>query len=153
MSEPEKSEEQILFPDEVVEGITLRPWSYGKLCEMAPIFYEARKTMKKENLSLSDVFKVDGVSQIQDLLQGGSDVDIEKMIDLGGVFDFVILILPHSREIIARTIGLPSSEIEAWDLKKGTLIFLKIISQNLEHVKNLFGLRTAKKVESPPAVA
>jgi hypothetical protein len=110
----DQSELDILFPEIEVEGVRLRPWSLGQVVDLAPVFTALSKGMKENGITLTN---------------------IESRMD-----DFVLLVMPYMARIIAVSARLPEEEVRAWPLNKATMIAMSILSQNVEHLKNSFGL-------------
>ncbi len=110
----EKNEMRILFPEEEVEGVKLRPWGLGQSVDLAPTIEKVVGEIQSRGIGLNQ---------------------IEEKID-----QLIFAIFPHVVEIIRVTTGLDEKEIRSWPMIKGTLIFLVIVNQNLVHLKNSFGL-------------
>jgi hypothetical protein len=110
----EKDEIKTLFPEIDIEGVKLRPWTFGQFVEMGPILHQivmaARNTgMKPEELE-------------------------DRIPEL------ILITSPFIPEIVAKTTGLSQDEIKSWPPDKGIAVLLGIMTQNTERLKNLFGL-------------
>jgi hypothetical protein len=112
----EKTETEILFPEEEVAGEKVRPWDFGKLAQMAPYVIPMAKKMNEMGLT-------------RDNMQ-------QKLTE-----DLVPLLLPFSVPIVARTLGKDEAEVSKWHPSKGGFVFMVILNQNMESIKNFFGLR------------
>jgi len=111
----EKSELEILFPEIEVDGFTIRPWDFGKVASMGPILARIFAEVKKAGITLKDI-----------------DSRMEEA---------VMLALPWAPDIVAKTLNLDVEEVRQWkELNKAFKIMLVIFNQNLEHIKNSFGL-------------
>ena len=112
----EKTDLEILFPEVEVEGVKVRPWSLGQLIDLAPIFESIAIDLKNRNVKIEHL---------------GAD---EKINDL------ILSFLPHVAKIISKTIQEDESVVREWPLRKATATILTIITQNIEQIKNSFGL-------------
>ncbi len=112
----EKNEIEILFPEIEVEGVKVRPWSLGQLIDLAPIFESIAIDLKKRNVKVEHL---------------GTDEKINELI---------LSFLPYVAKIISVTIKEDEKVVREWSLKKATAIILTIMTQNLEQIKNSFGL-------------
>jgi hypothetical protein len=111
--EAKKSESEILFPEIEVEGIKIKPWSFGQLADVSP----ALRRMSAE--------------------AGLAGVTIENIesrpMDIG------LIMMAEAPEVVARTIGMPLVDVRAWPIEKSVPVFMAIVMQNLERIKNFFG--------------
>jgi len=110
----EASEIDILFPEIEVEGVKLRPWSLGQVADLAPSFMAIVKALRDSGIAFSE---------------------IEARME-----EFVLVISPHAPKIISITAKIPEAEVREWPLAKATVVTMAILNQNVEHLKNSFGL-------------
>jgi hypothetical protein len=127
MTQKEKSEQEILFPEIEVEGVTLRPCSFGQLANMGPVLQKVMVEAKNCGFTQKD-------------FDNDQEIDLEKFANL------LLVVAPLIPEIVAKTTMLPKSEIDNWDLDKGVKVFLAIMTQNMDKIKNSFGLRLRRTV-------
>jgi hypothetical protein len=122
----EKTETEILFPEQEVDGITVHPWTFGQIAKLSPIFRLIASDLRESEIPVDEL-----------------ESRMSEVILIAG---------KYAPSIVAATINLPIAEVEQWPPEKGIKLLFTIISQNLEHIKNSFGLGIAKKVENPPEV-
>jgi hypothetical protein len=111
--EKPKSDEEILFPEVEIQGIKLKPWSFGQLSRVSPALRKGAKA----------------------LIDGGMTMDNLK----DHVSDVAFVLLEQGPEIISHTTGIALAEIQEWDPVKAIPVLIVIVSQNLEKIKNFFG--------------
>jgi hypothetical protein len=114
--EEEKNEEQILFPEAEVNGITIKPWTFGKLFKVSGMLEKIIN--KVENKKLDDIFSKDFVSYVE-------------LATL-----FTTLLSEEMLEIIAITLEKPKEEVESFDVGTGVEIAVVIFHQNKSIIKN-----------------
>jgi len=119
----EKSETEVLFPEQEIDGITVRPWTFGQIAKLSPIFRLIASDLRESEIP---------VDQLESRMS-----------------EVILIAGKYAPSIVAATINLPITEVEQWPPEKGVKLLFTIISQNLEHVKNSFGLGIARKVENP----
>jgi hypothetical protein len=124
--EEEKNDAQILVPDIEVAGVKVRPWTMKQFFAMAPITMRIIQTLEA---------KEGGLSNFDALMKGEAKPEtiLQILADLG----------PFVPEIISKTIDMPEEEVERMEFDKAMSIALVITIQNVEKLKNLFGLATA----------
>lgn len=115
MSDEQKNEMAVLFPEMEVQGIKLRPWALGDIADLTPTFAVAARELITKGFTLNDL-------------------DDEKQI-----MEMAFIILPHIPRIISVTAKMGEEEVRKWDLGKSTTVFVAIIYQNLDNLKNCFG--------------
>jgi len=109
-----KSDMEVLFPDEEVEGYKIRPWSLGQIAEISPFLLKGLKAARDAG---ADIMKPE--SHIPELTLGFTS---------------------YAPDILSKTLDI--SRDEAWSLPtdKAAVILLAVLSQNVEYLKNSFGL-------------
>ncbi|MCK9597688.1 MAG: hypothetical protein M0R06_01530 [Sphaerochaeta sp.] len=127
MDQDGKDEQGILFPEIEVEGLILRPWSFGQLANMGPVLQKVMAEAKNCGFTPKD-------------FDEGEEIDLEKFANL------LLTVAPLVPEIVAKTTMLSRSEIDNWDPDKGVKVFLAILTQNMDKIKNSFGLSLRRKV-------
>ena len=125
-----KSEQEILFPDIEVEGITVRPWSFGQLAYMGPTLHKIMLEAQKCGFTADDFS------------------DKTKELDMIKVSSLIMLVSPFVPEMVSMTTGIKRTEVESWPPEKGVAVFLTILSQNADKLKNLYGL-SARMTKAP----
>lgn len=120
MVENKKTDEEILFEEAEIEGIKVKPWSFGVLFEI---------TEDLENI----IAKLDS---------GG--VDIDKLLIEGLTWSGMVRLFasaaPHILRIIARTTGTDIEEIKDLPMDAGIKLAMLIYAQNVEQIKNALSL-------------
>jgi hypothetical protein len=115
MAEKEKkSEINKLFPTAKGIDYEIKPWSLGNLADLSNVLGSLILKVREEEIKIDDL-----------------DKKIPEMITW---------VLPYAPEIIAKTLNLDLKEVRDFPIDKATQIIITIISQNLEHLKNSFGL-------------
>lgn len=114
MLQQEKTEMNTLFPEIEVQGYTIKPWTLGDLADMAMSIGQIIMSMRNYGITLED---------------------IEKSIP-----ELITIIFPYAPDIIAKTLKIDMGEARGLDPVKATEILLTILTQNIEHIKNSFGL-------------
>lgn len=117
-----KADTEVLFPGVEVEGYKVKPWRFGELADLSPMLGEIVQKVQAY-----------GIKSLKDLSI--------RMVEV------IPLILPYTPSIAAKTLGISEDEVRAWPINKATMILLTIMNQNLEYLKNCFGL--AKMAASP----
>lgn len=128
MMNEEKNSLEVLFPEEEIEGVKVRPWSLGQSVSLAPTFEKVIAEIKARGIEIDK---------------------LEEQID-----QLVFAIFPHIIRIIHVTTGIEEKEIECWPISKGTAVVLTIMAQNMNHLKNSFGLtrQVFQKFKATPQV-
>ena len=127
MSKKKVPEEVVLFPEIEIEGIVLKPWTFGILASISPQL-EAIFTKLEEQNVMFDI----GLS-------------IETLLRM------YFAIAPYLVGIITKTTGLPVEEVEAMDIKKATKLTRIIWEQNKESLKNVLTLFGGPMEENKPS--
>ena len=135
-----KTEEEILFPDLVVEGIKLRPWTLGQYADLAPHFRKAKVMLQEGGIDFAKIEELIKALDAKD--EAEINEGLAKKI-VGPFFDIVMLVLPILPQVLSVTTGIPLSEVRGWDVKKITPVTIAVVTQNIEHLKNSFGLGTS----------
>jgi len=121
--EEKKVEEQVLFPEVVVEGITIKPWSFGMLFKVAPL--------------------VDSI--IDKIERKGINLDTDSLtLSWPVITKIFVCAADEILKVIAMTIGKPEEEISELGMDSGVKIALTIFKQNSQTIKNAFGLNPMK---------
>lgn len=114
--EEEKIDEEILFPEKVVKGIVVKPWSFGVLFEIT------------EDLEMI-LSKLDEVG-----------VDIDTMLASGITWTNMMKVFtvaaPHILRIIMLTTKEDEVTIKELSMSVGIEIALLIYAQNRDQIKN-----------------
>ena len=114
-----KSETEVLFPDIEVDGITVKPWSFGMLFELSE--HLAVVIDKCEQKDIDKIFRFD-----KDNLDI-KIVDAIKLLHIAG---------PEIKAIVAKTISLSEEEVTELDMGTGIKLAIAIFNQNKESIKN-----------------
>ena len=115
----EKTPEEILFPDVEVDGIIVKPWSFGMLFEISDSLEKVLDKMEEKGLTklINSVMDTEFISYI----------DIVKIFTIAG---------PQLRKIIALTLNKSEEEVAALDMKTGIQIVSVMFSLNSSTLKN-----------------
>ena len=111
-----KADSEILVPEKIIAGYKVCPWGICEISELSEVIAIICSKCKEKEITLENIN--------------------EKKID------FTKIVLVYAPEILRITLGMKSIE----DLKKiqprsaSIEMMLEIIGQNLEYLKNLFGL-------------
>lgn len=112
-------EETILFAEDKVGDIIIKPWSFGVLFDIT-----------------DDIENV--INKIEE-----NNIDIEKLFEQGISWKTMVKIFsiasPHILNIICLTTGQKKEVIRDLPLTDGVKIAFKIYLQNREQIKNVFG--------------
>jgi hypothetical protein len=121
--EEKKSDVEILFPDQEVYGVKVRPWTFSQFVSILPDLLGIRKNLKENGIE---------IGELENLRED----------DEGKILDFLVKLLPMipATTIVAKTIKEDVNKIEEWEFDKTAGIFLVILIQNAGRIKNFFGL-------------
>lgn len=122
----EKSDESILFPEEKIGDLVVKPWSFGMLFEISP--YLEIVVDKAEESGLIKKFE-----------ENTTFLSYPTMIKL-----FTIASKPMLM-IIAMTVGKDEDYIKSLDMETGMKLAVTIYNQNKSTISN-----SLKNVFSPP---
>jgi hypothetical protein len=114
----EKTDAEVLFPEVEAGGFKVGPWTLGNVIDLAPIFRAMAVVVKERGIKPAEAEK-----RIPELLE---------------------LALPFAPQIISVTVGITPAEARNLSVPRASVILLTIVSQNLEHLKNFFGLDLPK---------
>jgi membrane protein YqaA with SNARE-associated domain len=140
-----KDDAAVLFPEAMVEGYTLRPWTLAQAVALAPTLG-----------ALVGVVKESGIGEVllnfMDLLEPGQgdarDAFAKAQKEVTSILpELIPRFLPHAPKIISVSAGISEEEAGAMDLGKATVLLLSIVTQNVDYLKNFFGpanLKAAK---------
>lgn len=127
-----KSDEQILFPEEEIDGVTIKPWSFGMLFDIS-----------------SSLERVVDKAEMRGLL--------EEINTLEGTVPYTVFIKIFTvcseevLNIMSMTLNIDEEDIKKWNMQKGLKIAYKIYEQNrdviMDSVKNVFSTPPGKKEE------
>ncbi len=114
-----KTEESILFPEQKVGNIIVKPWSFGKLFDLSVLLEKA-------------LTKLDA-----------NGIDIEKALS-GTTISYVLiakffsLVSDEILDVISITLDKDKEEIKALSMEDGIKAAFIIFNQNKEIIKNAF---------------
>ena len=110
-----ETDEEILFPEFKVAGITVKPWSFGMLFELSAMLDAV-------------IQKVEQKGMVDDLTSGFiSYITMAKLFTIAS--DEVL-------KIISLTTGVSEDEIKALDISDGVKLSMAIYEQNKKTIKN-----------------
>lgn len=113
-AEKKPTDGEILFPEVKVCGYTVRPWTFGDTAALGPEFRGMIRAIREEKVGFDD---------------------IEERFP-----EIVTLLLPFGPQVVAKTLHVPVAEVEKLSIGDATVLFLTIINQNMDYIKNSFGL-------------
>lgn len=141
-----KDDEQILFPDVVVAGYTVRPWTLGQAVDLADalgsivdiigksgvggILSKILESIDPEDTTLSGVAKT--------LMSGWKDI-------VRAIPATVPRILPYAPKILSVSLSLSVEEVSKFDLGKTTELLKVVAIQNWDYLKNYYGPGKARR--------
>ena len=120
------SDEQILFSDEEIEGIVIKPWSFGMLFEVSPSLEIVLDKMDEKGL----------ITKLEESEGFLSWTLLARLFTIAG---------PEILKIISLTTKKPIDEVKKLDMGVGMKIAITIYNQNKERILNAL-----KNVFSPP---
>jgi hypothetical protein len=116
MADEVKPDESVLFPEANIDGVVVKPWSFGKLFDLSVLLE-----------TVLDKAEAKGI--IAELNQG-SVISYTTMAKLFAVAS------PEVLKIISTTIDKSEEEVRALPMTTGVKVAIAIFSQNKETIKN-----------------
>lgn len=129
MTENKKSDELILFDEDTVAGILIKPWSFGTLFKISSLIEEILVRAEEKGIDLDNFF-------------GEEEVDIAYTT----IVKLFSLASEPLMKIIAITTKKEESDFEDISIVDGIKILMAIYRQNSEQVKNVSSLLLDKEV-------
>jgi hypothetical protein len=123
--EQKKTDEEILFPNVEVCGITIKPWNFGKLFEISP--------------SLESIIDK---AEAKGIVEEFYNSDILRYTTIAKLF---LLASNDLMKIICITTGVEEEKVKSLSIEDGTKIILTIYNQNSELVKNALSPLLARR--------
>jgi hypothetical protein len=120
------SDEEILFSDEEIEGIVIKPWSFGMLFEVSPSLEIVLDKMDEKGL----------IAKFEESEGFLSWTLLARLFTIAG---------PEVLKIISLTTKKPVEEVKSLEMNVGMKIATTIYNQNKERILNAL-----KNVFSPP---
>ena len=111
-----KSEEQILFPEFMVEGYEIKPWTLGKLRKINPHLESIFSTLKERNIQLT----LDNIDR--------------------HITDLYFAAVPVVISILAISLNKDENELEDTEIPQAIRLLYAVYKQNEESIKNAFDL-------------
>ena len=119
MTTKKKSDEEILFPEQKIAGISVRPWSFGELFLIADPL--ERVLDKIVDSGMSDILV---------------DENGEFQLDYFSIARLFTLASQELLDIISETLGIEKEKVEALSATDGIAIVLLMFQQNKEMLVN-----------------
>jgi hypothetical protein len=116
--ENRKPEMEVLFPDMVVEGYKVKPWTWNQLIGVLPIFSGMIDDIEASGLEIDDL----------------DPTNPKKLLKCLG------LLGPYAPDVVAKTLGIERSEVDSWEGAKIMNIFIVVLVQNAHRLKNSLSL-------------
>lgn len=120
------SDEEILFSDEEIAGIVIKPWSFGMLFEVSPSLEIVLDKMDEKGL----------IAKLEESEGFLSWTLLARLFTIAG---------PEVLKIISLTTKKPVEEVKSLEMDVGMKIAITIYNQNKERILNAL-----KNVFSPP---
>lgn len=132
---PEAGEVEVLKDSaEEVAGVKVRPWGFDEVEAMTPVFEKIMLDLKARKISLRDfIHKTETTNK-----KGEKETKIE-VINFDQLY---FCLMPRMREIFRISLHITDAEISKLTPSQTTLIFAKIVMQNIEYLKNSLALVT-----------
>lgn len=126
-----KTDEQVLFPEQDIEGYKVRPWTFGQAVDLAPTLDKIVSILKQEGVG----------DYVLSLASKGKDLKVEEELGMmvSKISGLVPKLLPHAPNVVMVSLGIKEDEWRAMSLSKATALFLGICTANMEYLKNFYG--------------
>jgi hypothetical protein len=121
--EEKKPEEQILFPEADVDGVIVKPWSFGMLFKVAPLVDNIISNIEAKNIDLESA---------------------TLMISWPVLTKIFVCAASDILKVISMTVDISEEEVQNFPMEKGVKLALTIFRQNSQTIKNAFGLNPTK---------
>ena len=120
-----KSASEILFPEVRIGKYVVRPWSWGDIMDLTPVFQRVIKSFGEAGITYDN---------------------IETRIP-----DMIPALMPFTPEILSVTLKITTEEVRAMDASVASIALLTVFNQNIEYLKNSFGQVTARTATATKA--
>lgn len=124
-----QSEEAIIFPEVTIDGVVVKPWSFGMLFDISSDLEEILNKMETADL----ISKLEGT---------------KGFIPYTLIARIFTIASPHVLRIISKTVGKPEEEVRNFSMETGMKIAMVIYNQNKQTIMNAI-----KNVFSPSTTA
>ena len=124
---PEKSEVEVLFPDEKIGEYTIRPWTLKQVIALTPLLGSILTVLKERGVDVGKF--ADSDTKFEDL-----EITAETVIT------YVQDLAPFVPKINAVTVNTDEASAENMEWGLGVAIFVKTLVQNWTHIKNYLSL-------------
>ena len=114
----EADELSVLFNEEQIESYTVKGWTLRQFQALVPIILEAIEALRDKGISWDDL----GENQ-------GKTMAIAQEV--------VRVLAPRADSILAMSLGISEEEAGNIDLSLASILLIKVVSKNIEHLKNL----------------
>lgn len=123
----EKKQDELdsLFPQKIIAGFELKPWSLRVIKELYPVLEEIAVVLKNNNITLSNMEKT---------ITEKPSIIIKMALDNGA-------------KIISCSLGIDEAEAEELEAGKVIELLFNIFFMNITFIKNSFGLIEQVKEE------
>ena len=116
--QPEVDEIALLCGEEEVTGYTVKGWTLRQFQALLPILLAAVKALKDMGVTWDDI----GMDQSKTLEIAQTTLEV---------------LAPRVVEVLAISLNIPEEEAGDLDLATATLLLVKVVGHNIEHLKNL----------------
>jgi hypothetical protein len=119
-TEVTKTDEAVLFAEADINGIKVKPWSFGKLFDLSLLLESVLDKAEKKGV-------------VEELNKGG-------VVPYTTIAKLFTIASPEILKIITITTGKTEEEIRELDMTTGVKIATTIFTQNKETIKNALSL-------------
>lgn len=125
---PKRTEEEIMFPEQTIGGIVVKPWSFGQLFKISAPLEKILDHIEESGFA-------------EKLINPNGDIDL-NYLNLARLFTIAG---PELLTLISVTLSVPEDKVKKLSIQDGISIILLMYYQNKEMV-----LGALKNAFSPP---
>ena len=111
-----------LLAEENLDGYTIKPWTIKQLLQVTPILKDVGEKLAEVGVTLETL----------------SDMVVSQGV--AGLAGLVDIILPHLPTFLAASLRISLEEAGEIDLGLSLVLVVKVLSLNIEHLKNSLSL-------------
>ena len=114
----DKTDEAVLFNEIEIQGIKVKPWSFGVLFEIAEDLDNVIDKLEERNIDINKINLLDYKTMV-------------RIFAIAG---------PYVFKIMSKTVSVSEEKLKELDVQDGIKLAMIIVQQNLGQIKNGFGL-------------